>query len=57
VAEGDDILVECHNKPLAAIIAYEDYIALQDELDDLRSAQRAQSALEAWRKEPSLSRP
>lgn len=57
VADGDDILVERYNKPVAAVIAYEDYIALQDELDDLRSARRAQAALEAWRKDPSLARP
>jgi prevent-host-death family protein len=57
VADGDDILVERYNKPVAALIAYEDYIALQDELDDLRSARRAQAALEAWRKDPSLARP
>jgi prevent-host-death family protein len=57
VADGDDILVERYNKPVAAVIAYEDYIALQDELDDLRAARRAQAALEAWRKDPSLARP
>jgi prevent-host-death family protein len=57
VADGDDILVERYNKPVAVVIAYEDYVALQDELDDLRSARRAHVALEAWRKDPSLSRP
>jgi|ADGO01.1.fsa_nt_gi prevent-host-death family protein len=57
VADGDDILVERYNKPVAAVIAYEDYIALQEELEELRAARRAQAALEAWRKDPSLSRP
>jgi prevent-host-death family protein len=57
VAAGDDVVIERYNKPIAALIRYEDYVALQEELDELRAAQRAQAALERWRRDPSTARP
>jgi prevent-host-death family protein len=56
-AAGDDVVIERYNKPIAALIRYEDYVALQEELDELRAAQRAQAALERWRRDPSTARP
>ncbi|MEZ4556569.1 MAG: type II toxin-antitoxin system prevent-host-death family antitoxin [Caldilineaceae bacterium] len=37
-AAGDDVTIHRHRKPTAVLISYEDYIALADELDELRGA-------------------
>jgi prevent-host-death family protein len=56
--KGDtDTVIERNGRPVAALIPYEDYEALQEELDDLRAGRRAQAALEAWEKDRSLGRP
>jgi prevent-host-death family protein len=57
VAAGDDVVIERYNKPVAAVIRYEEFLALQEELDELRAAQRAQTVLEAWRHDRSIARP
>lgn len=57
VATGDDVVIERYNKPVAALIAFKDYLALQEELDDLRAARRAQAAYEEWKQDPSTARP
>ena len=54
--EGDTV-IERNGRPVAALIPFEDYEALQDELDDLRAGRRAQAALEAWEKDRSLGQP
>jgi prevent-host-death family protein len=54
--EGDTV-IERNGKPVAVVIPFEDYEALLEELDDLRAGRRAQAALEAWEKDPSLGRP
>ncbi len=54
--EGDTI-IERNGRPVAVLIPFEDYEALQDELDDLRSGRRAQAAVDAWEKDHSLGRP
>ena len=57
-ALGDsDVVVERYGKPMVAIISYEDYVELVDELDDIRAARRAAAAYEAWLQDPSLGRP
>jgi prevent-host-death family protein len=38
---GEDVVITRYGKPVTAMISYDDYIALLDELDDLRSARRA----------------
>jgi prevent-host-death family protein len=54
---GDDVIVERYGKPTAAVIPYEDYQAVLEELDDLRAARRAAAAYEAWKRDPSSARP
>jgi prevent-host-death family protein len=56
-AGKSDVVITRHGKPAAAVIDYADYLAIQEELEDLRSARRAQAALERWRKDPSSGRP
>jgi prevent-host-death family protein len=58
VATGDDVvIVERYNKPLVAVIPYAAFLALQEEIDEWRTAQQAQAVLDAWRKDPSTARP
>ncbi|HAJ37913.1 MAG TPA: hypothetical protein DCL15_19760 [Chloroflexi bacterium] len=52
-----DIVITRHGQPAAALIAYEDYLALQEELDELRAARRAEETVAAWRAAPSMARP
>jgi prevent-host-death family protein len=50
---GSDTVIEHYNKPTAAVIPYADFVALQEALEDLRAARRAQAAYDAWQKDPS----
>lgn len=52
-----DIVIERYGKPVAAVIAYEDYEALLEELEDLRDGRLAQIAYEEWKRDPSTARP
>ena len=54
---GHDTVIEHYDTPTAVVIPYEDFLALQEELDDLRAARRAQVALEAWERDPSRGQP
>lgn len=54
---GEDVVIARYGKPTAVVIPIADYEALQEELEDLRAARRAQAALEAWRKDPGQGRP
>lgn len=54
--KGDDTVIEHYDTPTAAVIPYDDYLALQAELDDLRAARRAQAAREEWERDPSTGR-
>jgi PHD/YefM family antitoxin component YafN of YafNO toxin-antitoxin module len=56
-AGGEDVIVERYGKKVAAVIAYDDFAALEDELDDLRAARRAGAAYEEWKKEPGRAVP
>ncbi len=56
-AGGVDVVVERYGKPMVAVIAYHDFLALQDELDDLRAGRRAAEAYEAWKADPGRGRP
>lgn len=48
-----DVVVERYGKPMIAVIPYDDYVALQDALEDIRAARTAGVAYEEWIKEPS----
>ncbi len=53
---GGDTVIERYGQPTAALIPFEDFIELQDELDDLRAGRRAQAALAAWQRDPARGR-
>lgn len=52
-----DTVIERSGKPIAALIPHDDYVALQEELEDLRDARLALPELEAWRADPDTGRP
>ena len=55
---GDtDVVVERYGKPMVAVISYDDFVALQEELDDLRAGRRAAEAYEAWKANPDRGMP
>ena len=54
---GTETVIERYGRPTAVVIPFVDYAALQDALDELRAARRAQAAYEAWQRDPNLGRP
>jgi len=52
-----DIVITRYGKPVATLIDYEDWLALQEELDDLRAARRADVAFEEYLADPSTAVP
>jgi PHD/YefM family antitoxin component YafN of YafNO toxin-antitoxin module len=53
----EDVVVLRYREPTVAVIAYGDYVALREQLDDLRAARRATEAYEAWKQEPGRAKP
>jgi prevent-host-death family protein len=53
---GVDTIIERSGRPVAALIPYEDYLAIQDALDDLRAARRAAETYAALKQNPKLGR-
>ncbi len=56
VTTGDQVVIERYNKPVAALISYADFLALHEELEDLRAARRAEAAYAAWQEDPARAR-
>jgi prevent-host-death family protein len=54
---GVDSVIEHYGKPTAVVLPYADWQALQEELDDLRAARRAQAAYADWQRDPQQGRP
>ena len=50
------MIVERDNKPVAVMISYEAWLAVQEELEDLEIGPRALAAYERWKKNPSTAR-
>lgn len=50
---GGDTIIERYSKPTAVVIPFEDYAALQEELEELRAGRRAQAAHEEWVQDPA----
>ena len=56
-ASKTDTVITRYHKPKAVIIPYEDYIALREQLQDLRDAREADAIMEAIKADPSRVRP
>lgn len=55
-AGQSDVVITRHGQPAVAVIAYEDFLALQDDLDDLRAARHADEVVAAWQRDPTIAR-
>lgn len=56
-AAGEDVAIHRHRKPTAVLISYDDYVALADELDDLRAGRRAAEILARAEGDPNAWEP
>lgn len=56
-AKGGSVVVERYNKPVAVMINYEAWLAVQEELEDLEIGPRALAAYQRWKENPSTARP
>ena len=56
-ASGDDIVIERYSTPTAVLISYEDYVAILDDLEELRASRSASKIYEKWRQDPSSAIP
>ena len=54
---GNDTVIEHYNRPTAVVIPYEDFVALQEDLEELRLARRAREAYDEWKRAPDTARP
>ena len=55
---GDaDVVITRYGKPVSVLIDYEDWLAIQEELDELRAVRRADVAYEEYLRDPSSARP
>lgn len=45
VYAGGDVVIQRYSKPLAVLISYQDYVAITEELEDLRAGRRADEIL------------
>lgn len=52
-----EFVVERNGKPVAAVIAYEDFVALAEQLDELKAARRAAEIYGEWLEDASRARP
>jgi prevent-host-death family protein len=50
-----DVVVTRYGKPVVAIIAYEDFAAIQEAVEELRAARRASIAYAEWQKDNSVA--
>jgi prevent-host-death family protein len=51
------VVIERHGKPAAALIAYEDFMELTEQLAELRAARRAAEAYGEWLSDETRARP
>jgi hypothetical protein len=57
VLAGSNVVVGIDNKPLVAVIHYEDYLALQEQIEDLQDIRLAEAAYAEYLRDPSTARP
>ena len=50
---GETFLIHQNDEPIAAIIPYADFLALQDQLEDLSDQRAAEAALAEYLRDPS----
>jgi hypothetical protein len=48
VMAGEDVVVERYARPAVAVIAYDDYVAIRQELEEMRATRRTQQLRADW---------
>lgn len=56
VMGGNIVVMERYGKPLMAMIPYADFLALQEQLEDLRDLRAAEAAHAEYQRDPSSAR-
>lgn len=56
-AAETDVVITRYGKPVSVMIDYDDWVALQEELDDLRAARRANAVYQEYLRDSSTARP
>ena len=51
------VVISRNKKPIVAMIPFEDYEALQEQIEEMRISRRAEAAYRAWQQDESLGRP
>ena len=57
VITGTAVLVGRGNKPVVAVIHYDDFVALREQLEDLNDLRQAEAAIAEYERDPSTARP
>ncbi len=56
VIAGNHIIVKRYGKPAAAVIPYQDFLELEEMLEDLHDIREGQAALAEWKRNPDSFR-
>lgn len=48
VVAGEDVIIERYARPAVAVIAYDDYTAILQELEEMRAQRRTEQLRAAW---------
>jgi len=54
---GNDVVIERYGKPIVAVISYEDFLELEEILEEMREAREAQIVLDEWQRDAATARP
>lgn len=57
MTSDDNAVITRYGKPVAAMVAYEDFLALQEALADIHMERRAVAAYQEWKEDPSTASP
>jgi len=57
VLKGDDVIIERSGVQIAALIPIKDYMAMQEDLADLRFAREAAEEYKTWKSNPETAEP
>jgi prevent-host-death family protein len=57
VVAGTNVVLGRDGKPLVAVIRYDDYVAVQEQLEDLHDLRLAEAAYAEYLRDPSTARP
>ena len=55
MASDDHVVITRYGEPIAAVIAYEDFLAVQEALTDIQLERRAAIAYQEWKDDPSTA--